>query len=268
MRRMTEICLIPVLLAFLLLPVFWVVSTSLKPSADIYRLPAEWIPRPATLDHYGDVLADSRVHRYIANSLVVALGSSALATFLGALAAYGIGRYRFTGRSFLLGLVLLVHLCPNLVSMAALYRMASSLHLLNSLAGLVLIKGAGLSLAIWLLKGYFESLPACYEEMARVDGCGTLGVFFRVILPLRIRGVLVTGLFFFAQSWKSFFLPLLLVTREDKMTLPLGIYQYAGEHGFAVGKVCALSVVSLLPALLLLAALNRLGWARVRTGGT
>jgi ABC-type glycerol-3-phosphate transport system permease component len=266
MKRALEIFFLLLLLAFLLLPVFWVISTSLKPATDIYRLPAEWIPRPATLEHYVEVLTDSRVHRYIMNSLVVALVSSMLATFLGALAAYGIGRYRFAGRSFLLGLVLLVHLCPNLVSMAALYRMASSLHLLNTLTGLVLIKGAGLSLAIWLLKGYFESLPASYEEMARVDGCGTLGVFFRVVLPLRIRGVLVTGLFFFAQSWKSFFIPLLLVTRGDKMTLPLGIYQFAGEHGFAVSKVCALSVISLLPALVLLAVLNRVGWQSVRAG--
>ncbi len=267
MKKAVEILLLLLLVAFLLLPVFWVISTSLKPAVDIYRLPAEWVPRPATLEHYSDVLTDPRVHRYIVNSLVVALASSALATFLGALAAYGIGRYRFAGRSFLLGLVLLVHLCPNLVSMAALYRMASALHLLNTLTGLVLIKGAGLSLAIWLLKGYFESLPSSYEEMARVDGCGTMGVFFRVVLPLRIRGVLVTGLFFFAQSWKSFFVPLLLVTREDKMTLPLGIYQFAGEHGFAVGKVCALSVISLLPALVLLAAVTRLGWQTVRAEG-
>jgi ABC-type glycerol-3-phosphate transport system permease component len=266
MKRVPEALFLLGLVGFLLVPVFWVVSTSLKPSEDIYRLPAEWIPRPATLEQYGDVLSDARVHRYIANSLAVALASSVLATFLGALAAYGIGRYRFAGRSLLLGGILVVQLCPNLVSMAALYRMASSLHLLNSLTGLVLVKGAGLSLAVWLLKGYFESLPASYEEMARVDGCGTLGVFFRVVLPLRIRGVLVTFLFFFAQSWKSFFIPLLLITREDKMTLPLGIYQFAGEHGFAVGKVCALSVVSLVPVLVLLVLLNRLGWESVRAG--
>jgi len=267
MKRAMESILLLILAAFILLPIFWVLSTSLKPSADIYRLPAEWIPRPATLVHYRDVVADPRVHRYIVNSLVVALSSSLLATLLGALAAFGIGRYRFAARSFLLGTVLLVHLCPNVASMAALYRMASSLNLLNSLLGLVLIKGAGLGLAVWLLKGYFESLPASYEEMARMDGCGPLGVFFRVVLPLRIRGVLVAALFLFAQSWKSFFVPLLLVTHEDRMTLPLGIYQFAGEHGFAMGKVCAVSVISLLPPLLLLVFLNRLGWESVRARG-
>lgn len=267
MRRVVVLFLVLVLLGFLLSPIFWVVSTSLKPNPEIYRLPAQWIPGPVTFEHYRDVLADVRVHRYIGNSLVVALASSLLATLLGALAAYGIGRYRFAGRSILLGSVLLVHLCPNLVSMAALYRMAASLHLLNSLVGLVLIKGAGLSLAIWLLKGYFESLPPQYEEMARTDGCGTLGIFFRVVLPLRIKGVLVTALFFFAQSWKSFFVPLLLISRGEKMTLPLGIYQFVGEHGFEIGKICALSVLSLIPVLFLLLALNRLGWESVRPGG-
>ena len=269
MRRAGTAALAALLAGFLLAPLFWVVSTSFKPSRDIYRMPVQWVPRPATLENYASVINDPRVHAYVGNSLVTALASSVLATLLGALAAFAVARYRFTGRAALLGLLLFVHLCPNLVSMAALYRMAASLHLLNSLTGLVLFKGAGLSLAVWLLKGYFETLPPAYEEMARIDGCGTLGVFFRVVLPLRFRGVAVTGLFFFAQSWKSFFIPLLLVTREDKMTLPLGIYQYAGEHGFAVGKICALSVISLVPVLFLVVAFRWLipGWESVRAGG-
>ena len=267
MKQTVTFALLLVLVVFLLGPILWVFSTSLKPGPDIYRLPAQWIPDPLTWEHYRAVLADVRVHRYLANSLVVALVSSVMATFLGALAAYGIGRYRFPGRSFLLGLILLVHLFPNLVSMAALYRVVASLNLLNTLLGLMLVKGAGLSLAIWLLKGYFESLPPQYEEMARADGCSPMGIFFRVVLPLRMRGVLVTALFFFAQSWKSFFLPLLLVTGVEKMTLPLGIFQYVGEHGFEVGRICALSMISLIPILFLLFLLNRLGWESVRPGG-
>ena len=77
----------------------------------------------------------------------------------------------------------------------------------------------------------------------------------------------MTGLFFFAQSWKSFFLTLLLITRTDKMTLPLGIYQYVGEHGFEIGKICALSVISMVPILFLLFALNRVGWESLRPSG-
>jgi ABC-type glycerol-3-phosphate transport system permease component len=259
--------LLLVFLAFLALPILWVLSTSLKTGPEIFRLPPRWLPSPPVLGNYLDVLRDTRVHRYLGNSLVTALASSGLATFLGALAAYGFARHRFRGRRVLLGVVLLVHLCPNLVSMAAIYRLAAGLHLLNSLLGLVLIKGAGLSLAIWLLKGYFESLPRSYEEMAMADGCGPLAIFFRVVLPLRIKGVLVTALFFFAQSWKGFYIPLLLTTRVDKMTLPLGIYQYVGEYGFDAGRICALCVISLVPVLALLVALNRLGWESVRPGG-
>jgi len=254
------------MLAFLVLPIFWVLSTSLKNSTDIFRLPPSWLPAPPTPANYLGVLQDSRVHRYLGNSLVTALGSSALATFLGSLAAYGFARHRFKGRSLLLGAVLLVHLTPNLVSMAAIYRLALNLNLLNSLLGLILVKGAGLSLAIWLLKGYFESLPRQYEEMAMADGCGPASIFFRIVLPLRVKGVLVTALFFFAQSWKGFYIPFLLTTRVDKMTLPLGIYQYVGEYGFDAGRICALAVISLVPVVFLLAALNRLGWESVRPG--
>jgi len=267
MKRVLTFLLIGALTLFSLGPILWAVLASLKPDQEVLRVSARWFFGPFTLDHHRAVLSDLRVHRYLANSFLVALGSSALATLLGAMAAFGMGRYRFKGRSFLLGLVLLIHLLPNLVSMAALYRFVVSLKLLNSLVGLVLVKGAGLSLAIWLLKGYFESLPKEYEEMAQVDGSGSLGIFFRIILPLRIKGVLVTGLFLFAQSWKSFFLPLLMITRVEKMTLPLGLFQYMGEHGFEVGRVCALSVISLLPVLVLLAGLNRLGWQRLRPGG-
>jgi ABC-type glycerol-3-phosphate transport system permease component len=267
MKRVLASAMMALLVAFIVGPILWVVLNSLKPEPEILRLPVTWLPGKVTWEHYRAVLADADVRRYIGNSLAVAGVTALLATLLGSLAAYGFGRYRFPGRSFLLGLLLLVHLLPNLVSMTALYRICASVHLLNSLAGLILVKAAGLSLVVWLLKGYFESLPPQYEEMARVDGCGPFGVFFRVVMPLRIRGILVTGLFFFAQSWKSFFLPLLLITRPDKMTLPLGIYQYAGEHGFEIGKICALSMVSLVPILFLLFALNRIGWESVRPSG-
>ncbi len=267
MNRIISSALMLILIAFVVGPILWVVSTSFKPASEILQLPVAWLPSTFSWEHYGSVLSDAAVHRYIANSLVVAVATSLLATLLGALAAYGFGRYRFPGRSFLLGLLLVVHLLPNLVSMTALYRICVSFQLLNTLVGLVLVKAAGLSLVVWLLKGYFESLPPQYEEMARVDGCGPLGVFFRVVVPLRIRGILVTGLFFFAQSWKSFFLPLLLVNRKEKMTLPLGIYQYVGEHGFEIGKICALSVISMIPILFILFVLNRVGWESLRPSG-
>ncbi len=267
MKRIVSSALMLLLFTFVVGPILWVVLTSLKPESEILRLPMVWLPSSVSWEHYRSVLADTDVHRTIGNSLAVAVATSMLATLLGGLAAYGFGRYRFPGRSFLLGLLLLVHLLPNLVSMTALYRICASIHLLNSLIGLILVKAAGLSLVVWLLKGYFESLPPQYEEMARVDGCSPLGVFFRVVLPLRFRGVLVTWLFFFAQSWKSFFLPLLLITRKEKMTLPLGIYQYVGEHGFEIGKICALSVISIIPVLFLLVVLNRMGWESLRPSG-
>ncbi|MEW6439569.1 MAG: carbohydrate ABC transporter permease [bacterium] len=267
MRRIPGTVLVLALAFFCLGPILWVVWASLRPEQDILRLPGRLWAGPFIADHYRSVLSDPRVHRYLGNSVLVAVGSSLLATLLGAMAAFGIGRYRFRGRSFLLGLVLTIHLLPSLVSMGALYRLVSSLDLLNSLAGLVLVKGAGLSLAVWLLKGYFESLPREYEEMARVEGAGSLRIFFGIVLPLRIKGVLVAWLFLFAQSWKSFFLPLLLITDVRKMPLPLGLFQYAGEHGFEVGRICALSVVSLLPILLLLGALNRMGWQSLRPSG-
>jgi len=256
-----------VLAVFCLGPLFWVVTISLTPERAILNLPVKWIPRTMTLENYRLVLSDPKIHRYIVNSIVVSLTSSALATLLGSLAAYGIARQRFRGKAFLMSLVLFIHLVPGLVSMTALYRMMASLSLLNTLIGLVLVKGAGLSLAIWILKNYFESLPAELEEMARADGCSTLGAFFRVVVPLRFKGILVAGLFLFAQSWKSFFLPLLFISDVGKMTLPLGIFQYVGEHGFEIGRICALSVVSLVPVVLLLFTVNRLGWQSLRPGG-
>ena len=267
MKKTIASVLMAVLAAFLVVPILWVVLTSLKPESEILRLPLVWLPGTITWEHYGSVLSDPGVHRYIGNSLAVSVATSVLATLLGSLAAYGFGRYRFQGRTLLLGLLLLIHLLPNLVSMTALYRICVSIHLINTLAGLVLVKAAGLSLVVWLLKGYFESLPPQYEEMARVDGCSTIGIFFRVVVPLRVRGILVAALFFFAQSWKAFFLPLLLINRKEKMTLPLGIYQYVGEHGFEIGKICALSVISMVPILFLLFVLNRIGWESLRPSG-
>ena len=260
MRRASTL-LVVVLVAYVLLPLLWLLRLSLTPEIDIHQWPPRLLPATLTGGHYADVLADGRFWRQIGNSLLVCTLATLVSLACGAWGAYGLARHRFRARDALLAGLLLLHLVPGVANMAAVYRVADAVGALNSLLFVALLKTTGVTVAAWILVAAFRRVPAHLEFAAELDGCSRRQALWRVTLPLVGPALLTAGVLLFVQSWNTFFLPFLLLDDPRKMTLTVGLYRYFTEHGFEPGHAAAFMLLSILPVVALFLVFRRRLWS-------
>ena len=209
-------------------PIAWVVVTSLKPSADIIRLPPEWIPWPATLTHYHEVLLGSsrtaRIGRAFANSLVVATGSVLVVLATSAMAAYPLARMRFPGRDLVFVVLVGSLMIPNAVLLVPQYVLTQRLGWLSTYQGLIVPEAAMLfAFGVFLLRQFFLTMPRELEDAALIDGAGPWQVFSRIILPLSQPVLAALAIFAFRSAWNDFLWPLIAVNKPEMFPLPVAL---------------------------------------------
>lgn len=245
------------LAAYCLAPFLWQVVTSVKPAAELTALPPLF-PSSITFEHYAAIFTGHPVLRLIANSAIVAVGTTALALALGALAAYAVSVLRMRGRAAILGVVLAVSMFPPIATVSPLFLLLNAVGLRDTLAALVLTYSTfSLPLAVWLLAGFFDALPRELYVAARVDGCSAFGALWRVMLPLAAPGILAAGLLVFIFAWNEFLFALSFTATEAARTLPVGIALFPGLHEIPYGEIAAASVVATLPVVALAFAFQR-----------
>jgi multiple sugar transport system permease protein len=253
--------------ALFFVPVLWIVSISARHPRD--TLSRRWFTAP-TLDNYRAVLTDDEAFtRGLANSAVVALGSTALALACGIPAAYALARFAFAGRPAFWRFVLSTRVAPPAALVIPFYVLYFELGLLDTLTGLILLHGAAnTSLVIWMLRGFFEDVPVALEEAARLDGAGRLRTFFHVTLPLARPGVTATAILALLTSWNEFLFATML-TSSDTRTAPAAIAQYVTFRAVVWGKLAAASVLTALPIVLVVLLVQRhlVGGLRAATRG-
>jgi putative chitobiose transport system permease protein len=240
-----------------LVPLFWLVSTSLKgPAEDIFTMPPALLPSQPSLDAYRRLFNDNPMLGYLLNSTVV----SALAVFANllfcSLAAYPLARMRFTGRGLVLALVVATILIPFQVVMIPLYLLMVQLGLRNTLWALI-IPQAATAFGIYLLRQSFAGVPVELEEAARIDGCSPVGEWWNVMLPAARADLITLAMFVFIGTWSDFLWPLVILDDPKLFTLPLGLQQLASSFSLDWRLVAAGAVVSILPVLLLFIGLQR-----------
>ena len=245
-----------------LLPVALVVRKAVTPGQE-FALTLNPIPREVTLEHFRTVVGTSRSDgtwlfgRQLLNSLLAALGTTALGVFLACTAAYAFSRFRFPGRSAGMLTFLVVQMFPATLLMIPLYVILSRLGLLSSILGLVLVYSTtAIPFCVWMLKGYFDTIPRELEEAALIDGASRLRIFYTIILPLARPAIAVTALFCFMTAWNEYILAATFLGQETSYTLPVLIKSYVGEYGstqwgsFAAGAVLvSIPVVALFYVL-------------------
>jgi len=241
----------------MLVPLFWLVSTSLKgPAEDIFTTPPALLPSQPSLDAYRRLFADSPMLAYIRNSAIVS-GLAVLANLLFcSLAAYPLARMRFAGRGLVLALVVSTILIPFQVVMIPLYLLMVQLGLRNTLWALI-IPQAATAFGIFLLRQSFAGVPVELEEAARIDGCTPLGEWWNVMIPAARADLITLAMFVFIGTWSDFLWPLVILDDPRLYTLPLGLQQLASSFSLDWRLVAAGSVVSILPVLLLFIGLQR-----------
>ena len=252
-----QLSLLMLLALVVLLPLVWLVSTSLKgPAEDIFTSPPALLPSQPSLAAYGQLFTANPMLTYLRNSALVS-GMAVLANLLFcSLAAYPLARLRFRGRGLVLALVVATILIPFQVVMIPLYLLMVQLGLRNSLWALILPQAAT-AFGIFLLRQSFLGVPVELEEAARIDGCSPLGEWWNVMIPAARSDLITLAMFVFIGSWSDFLWPLIILDDPGLYTLPLGLQQLASSFSLDWRLVAAGSVVSILPVLVLFVLLQR-----------
>ena len=249
------------LLVFMLLPIYWMLKSSLQTNFEIRAIPPMWIPASPNLQAYADVNVLLPIWLYLKNSLFVSLTTAALATLVATMAAYVLGRFRFPGSLAILAIILFTQLIPGITRIFPVYFLIEDMGLLNSHAGLIFAYvGFSVPFAVLLLRGYFKtSIPPAIEEAALIDGCGWFEVFGRIVLPLSLPGIVAVSVFTFLGAWNDFLWASLLINQGRLKTIQVGLADFTGELGGVshVNAFMAACVMATVPAVLLFFLVQR-----------
>jgi len=243
---------------FALLPVVWMLSTSLKSEAEALSLPIHWIPQQPTVGAYVEMWTLKPFGLYFWNSIVVSGATAALSTALGALAGYGFSRFHFRGRTSLLAFFLATQMISGVLVIGPYFRILAAVELYNTLTGLVIAYVTiCLPFAAWMSKGYFDSIPKELDEAGLVDGASRLQIFLRIICPIAVPGTVSTLLFAFLLAWQDLLWALCLISIDNKRTVTLGVAFSVGEFIIKWPMLTAASLIGSLPTIILYLFLQR-----------
>ena len=231
-----------------LIPIVWILDIAISPGN---ALGGE-IGDSFSTEHFSKILEGDSFWIWFRNSLIVSIGTSLLGLVIAIPAGYAFSRYKFTGRDVSMFAFLLVQMFPGIIILVPYFLVMKTLGLLNSHLGLILAYCVtALPLCVWMLKGFFDTVPRELEEAATLDGCNQFQVFTKVVLPLSLPAVAVTALFSFLAAWNEFLLALTFNTSNDMYTLPVGLASLISSTGQAWGDFAAASILVSLPVALL-----------------
>lgn len=233
-------------------PLLWMIGTALKPNVETFAVPPTLLPVHPTLDQFRRLLTETPFLTYFANSVIVALGTTALVIVTAVAGAYGLVRFRFPGRNLVAHVVLFTYMLPAVVLLLPLYLTISALGLANSLVGLVVAYTTfALPFALWLLRSFIGSIPIELEQAAMIDGATRLQAFIEVVLPQALPGIISTALFSFILSWNEYLYALVFINVDDRKTLPPGVLTMLNQNqNVEWALLMAASVLMAVPVIL------------------
>ncbi|MFC4453826.1 carbohydrate ABC transporter permease [Deinococcus sonorensis] len=263
--RFVVLCILAILF---LAPVYWMISTSLKPEADTIAQPVQWIPAHPTLSNYQEVLnsPDGDILRWTWNSLYVAALFTVLHLIICVLTAYPLARMRFPGRNGWFWFILSSLMIPGIVTLVPTYLMMIQFNWINSYNSLIWPGIPGV-FGVFLLRQFFAGIPRELEEAAHLDGANSWQVLWNVILPLAVPALVTLGVFAFMGSWNNFLWPSFVVTDPEKMTLPVGITTFSQRYVTDYGKLMASTALAAVPVLIAYLVAQRYLVAGLATSG-
>jgi raffinose/stachyose/melibiose transport system permease protein len=245
------------LVAIVLVPIVFVVLGGFRTTGQIAADPVG-LPDPWVSHNYSSVITSETFWRQLGNSVIVAAIATALVVGVSAMAAYPLSRMEFRGREVVYTFFTFGLLFPVAVAALPLYLLLRQLGLLETLIGIALPEAAfGIPITIIILRPFMRAIPTELEDAAAMDGCGRLGFFVRVLLPLCRPALVTVTILSVITSWNNFILPLLVLTDPNKWTLPLGVAQYSSEHSADTAGILAFTTLSMVPALLFFLAAER-----------
>ena len=240
-----------------LLPLYWLIVSSIKPDVEILKTPPSFVPIKVTIEHYLNAWKRLDYIRTFGNSLIVSTATTILIILFSTMAGYVISKKKFAGKKMILSTVIATMIVPPTVLILPNFFIIDRLGMADSLTGLILPFGVT-SFGIFFMKQYMDDIPTSVIESARIDGCGDFRILFQIIFPLIIPGVATLGLIEFVNNWNSFVMPLVLLKTESKSVLPLKLAALSTATDVpSWGLILAGNVLTIMPIVILFLLLQK-----------
>ena len=243
---------------FAVFPIAWTLLTSLKTNADIVTTDIQYLPLHPTFQNYVSLWEQAGFPAMFLNSAIVMLLTVLACLVVGVTGAYSLSRYRFRARGQILLFYLVIRMFPAVLLLLPIFIALRVLGLYDTHLGLALAYTAFLTpVAIWILKGFFDTIPPELEDAARIDGCTRAGAIMRVVLPLARPGVAATAVLIAISAWNEFLFALMLTTSQGIRTWPVGLQLMVGEYQLPWGLLTAGGIISIAPIVLFFVLVQR-----------
>lgn len=260
-KTLTEKIILTVLtvlvVLFFMIPIYWLITTSFKFGREAFAIPPKWFVFDFTLKNYQEALTQVKTTRFILNSVIITTGATLLSLVLGVPAGYAIARSRSRLLNVSSYFFLLLLMVPPVAMLIPFYLIMRDVQLLGTYAAVIILDTVfDASFVVWMMRSYFSDVPKEMEEAALVDGASHLGAFLKVALPLSVPGIVASALYVIIYSWNDFLFALMLTSPKTK-TIPLGILASFSAVEIGWGRMAAMSVFAIIPAVIISLFLNR-----------
>ena len=241
-----------------LFPLYWLLKVSVTPNNLLYSEGVRMWPSHMTFDHYLSVIHHTDFPLFFRNSVIVAAGTAVFTTLFAAGTGYAFSRFVFRGKFWLIGLMLVTQMFPLVMIIAPIFRMFAPLGLTNSLTGLIIIYTAfNVPFAAFLMQSFFDAVPRELEEAAMIDGATRFGALRQIVLPLTMPGIAATLGFIFTAAWSELLFALMLNSKQDTTTFPVGLLTFVSKFSVDFGQMMAAGVLALIPVCIFFFLIQR-----------
>ena len=240
----------------IIFPFFWMISTSLKPDAEILRVPPTLLPIQWNSGFYQELLQDTVFLRFFLNSLIVAATGTVISTFNSLIAGFVFAKFRFRGRNILFFLILVTIMVPFQCYMIPLYVLAVRFSLVDTYVGLIFPIIVS-SFGIFFMRQNIQTIPDSLLEAAKIDGASVWGTFLRIITPLSVSAIVILAIFQFMIAWGDFIWPLVITNSQKMFVLELGLSRFIGEFSVDYGMIMAGATLAILPVVVVFLIFRR-----------
>lgn len=242
----------------LVIPVLMMINASVRSIQEILAYPPKLIPEQVSLEYYQKVINNKENLQHFRNSTILSLSTLTISVTLGYLAAYGFSRFRLRGHNVMLLGILSILMIPRVLLIVPYFQLAVTFNVRDTIMGLVMVNVAfTLPIAIWLLKGYLDSIPVELEEAAMVDGCSRLQAVWKILVPVSAPGIVGIGTFIFIASWNEYILAIIMTDSPDSQPLTVLLAKFFGFVARDWSSIMALSTLASLPLVILFIVFQR-----------
>ena len=253
---------------FILYPYFVMVCTALKSRSEIFSMNSTVLPQVALWENFLEIWNRAPMGTYMLNSILIASGSSLIAMVCGIPAAYALARMKFKGQTAFLGFIIVSQMFAPVVLLIGIYKVMSTLHMSNSILGLIFINAAfNQAFTIWLLRGTFMSISEEMEQAAKIDGCNRIQSMFKVLLPMAAPGIVTTLIFIFINAWNEYTVALCLISTDTFKPLTVGINIFNGYNIIEWQYLFAASLFAIIPVLIMFMSIEKNLTSGLTAGG-